>query len=392
MFSSHITRVTLLAWVITVASPVVAGTLTVNNLGDAGDGTLRSAIEQAVSGDTIDFQAGLEGTITLDSPLPVLDFDLSIEGPGADVIIVSGANQNRVFFIESGATVAISGLSIAAGFHEFKIEDTESGIGGAILNLGTLFLEDCVVRDSFAEFGGGGISNDEAGILKVSRCAIAGNSTGADGAGGGIENFSGQVEVVSSTISGNQADFGGGIDNIGTLTVVNSTVSGNSAIGFGGGINNVAGEVALVFSTVAGNSAEFGAGIFNDDHFTARNSLVVNNLAGGDCDNDDGISFDASGDNLATDLTCPGFAQTTAEALGLGPLADNGGPTRTHALGNASVAINAVDDCTDIDGITAIVQDQRGVTRPQGTSCDIGAFEFDSHDVIFSDRFEEDQA
>lgn len=390
MFARFTTHAILLTWLATSVAPVLAATLTVTNLGDAGDGTLRSAIEQAAAGDTINFQLGLQGTITLGSPLPVLDFDLTIEGPGANMIIVSGANQNRVFFIDTGATVAISGLSIADGFHEFGVGDPESGIGGGVLNLGTLTLANCVVRDSFAEFGGGGISNDEVGVLTVSRCTLAGNSTGTDGVGGGIENFSGQVEVVESTISGNQADFGGGIDNIGTLTLTNSTLSGNSAVTSGGGINNLVGEVALVFSSVAGNSAGIGAGILNDDQFTARNSLVVNNLTGGNCHDDDGASFIASGDNLATDITCPGFAHATATALDLGPLADNGGPTPTHALGDGSVAINAVDDCTDIGGTTVIGQDQRGIARPQGTNCDIGSYEFESHDVIFTDRFEVD--
>lgn len=412
MFSGNFSRVLLFTWMVAGAHAVQAATLTVTSLDDSGAGTLRSAIEQAASGDTIDFQAGLSGTITLESPLPTLNLDLTIQGPGAGLITVSGGDQHRVFFIASGAEVVISGLTVADGFTDFPVGGTETdGFGGGIFSLGSLTLEDSVLRDNFAEIGGGGVSNAE-GSLNVLRTTITGNSTAAGGVGGGVDTFGGQVDLVESTVSGNQAefgggtfndggemrlasstvsangaDFGGGISNAGNLVSVNNTISGNDATTDGGGIENFGGEATLVFTTVAENSAASGGGVFNDGDFTAKNSLVANSSTGGNCAG--GGTFSTPGANMATDNTCPGFDEVTPSALALGPLDDNGGPTTTHALGDSSSAVDAAADCTDIDGTTNIDDDQRGVTRPQGSACDVGAFELTSAgDIIFSDRFE----
>lgn len=408
----------LAVWLAAGAGAARAATITVNSLDDAGAGTLRSAIDLAASGDTIQFEAGLSGTIFLGSPLPALGGNLTIQGPGAGVITINGNSQHRVFFIESGAVVVISGLTIAGGFTDFPNGGTETdGFGGGIVNLGNLTLEDSVLRDNFAEFVGGGVSNE--GILNVLRTTIRNNVTDAGGVGGGIDTFGGQVDIVESTISGNLADFGGGISNAGGemrlasstvwandadfgggisndgfLALVNSTVSGNEAISDGGGIENFSsenfsGETTLVFSTVTGNSANSGGGILNDGSFSARNSLVANNPTGGGCA---GLgAFLATGANMATDGSCEGFSTVTPAALALGTLAENGGPTRTHALAGTSAALDAVTDCTDINGTTSINVDQRGITRPQGTACDLGAFELagtGAGELIYMDGFE----
>jgi hypothetical protein len=107
---------------------------------------------------------------------------------------------------------------------------------------------------------------------------------------------------------------------------------------------------------------------------TIKNAIVANSTSGGDCFKYSG-TFTALGKNFDTDGTCPGFTQVTSAQLNLGPLADNGGPTQTHALLPGSVAIDAVTDCTLVDGTTPVTEDQRGVPRPQGAACDVGAFE-----------------
>ncbi|MBS3745315.1 MAG: hypothetical protein KGY48_13250, partial [Wenzhouxiangellaceae bacterium] len=174
---------------------------------------------------------------------------------------------------------------------------------------------------------------------------------------------------------------------VATLTVTNSTISGNSASEFGGGIDNFGGNARLLFSTVADNAARFGGGTLNDGQFSVKNSLVANNPVGGQCD---GSALSSFGENLATDDSCTGFTEVTVGAIELGPLTDNGGPTATHALGETSVAINAAADCTDIAGTTDIDDDQRGVPRPQGSACDIGAFELiGPGELIFIDGFED---
>jgi len=377
------------------AAQARADTLTVTNTDDAGTGSLRAAISTANTSageDIIQFQTGLAGTISLQSPLPVLSDDLQLLGPGAGQITISGGGTYRVFYVDTGVSVTLSALTIGDGL--------SAGFGGAIRNLGDLVVDSCVIRDSDAVTGGG-ISNE--GVLTVLRSLVTGNS--ASFAGGGIENFEGSVSVVESTIAGNSAEVGGGIENARDtgatpiLSVINSTISGNTAVdfgsgedNFGGGIDNFEGEATLLFSTITNNSAQFGGGVLNEGDFAARNSLVAGNPAGGDCDNDFGTSFDASGDNRATDASCPGFVTATAGELALGALTDNGGPTPTHALGEGSVAIDPVADCTDFSETTPVGNDQRGEPRPSGAACDTGAFEFQVTEpqpgIIFQDRFQ----
>lgn len=386
MFDRNFVGALAAIWLAAIASSAQAATHTVTTLDDAGAGSLRAAIAQAISGDTIVFDTSLEGTVLLDSALPALDFDLTIEGPGADVIGVSGEGVTRVFFIDLEATVTISGVTIVGGFEEFSF-------GGGLWNLGNLTIQDCVIRDNFAGVSGGGISNE--GTLTLVRTTVSSNAVDEFGVGGGIENFEGTATIVDSAIAGNAADFGGGIENavdseqgVATLTVTNSTISANNASEFGGGIDNFGGNAQVLFSTVVDNAAPSGGGILNDGQFSVKNSLVANNPVGGQCDGSGTLS--APGDNLATDNSCPGFTEVTAGAIELGPLTDNGGPTATHALGESSVAINAAADCTDIASTTDIDNDQRGVTRPQGSACDIGAFELiGPGELIFIDGFED---
>ncbi|MEM4283894.1 MAG: choice-of-anchor Q domain-containing protein, partial [Candidatus Caldarchaeum sp.] len=123
-----------------------------------------------------------------------------------------------------------------------------------------------------------------------------------------------------------------------------------------------------------GNSAGLGGGIYNNGTVNIKNTIVANSPSGGNCFNFGG-TFNASGVNFDTDGSCSGFNQVTPAQLNLGSLANNGGPTQTHALLAGSVAIDAVSDCTLQDGTTPVTQDQRGVSRPQGARCDVGAFE-----------------
>ena len=141
-------------------------------------------------------------------------------------------------------------------------------------------------------------------------------------------------------------------------------MSGNSSTGpaGGGGIANAG---------ITDEQEELEGGI------DVKNSIVGNSTAGGDCVNFG--TFNASGDDFDTDGTCAAlagaFTQVTSGQLALGPLADNGGPTFTHALLTGSVAIDAAADCTLLDDTTPVTVDQRGVSRPQQAACDAGSFE-----------------
>ena len=132
--------------------------------------------------------------------------------------------------------------------------------------------------------------------------------------------------------------------------------------------------MTIVNSTIVNNSSASGAGgvLTASNFFKIKNSIVANN-SGGNCSIPSGS---ASGTNFDTDGTCPGFTQVTSADLNLGSLQLNSpGTTATHALLAGSVAIDAATDCTLIDGTTPVTEDQRGVPRPQGPNCDVGAYE-----------------
>jgi hypothetical protein len=202
-----------------VVLPLLANTLTVVNTNDSGPGSLRQALLDASAGDTIEFSSALYGqTITLTSGELVIPNNLTINGPGANLLAISGNNSSRVFNIQ--ATVIISGVTIKDG----AIDTSSSILNGR----------------------GGGIYNN--GNLTVINSTFSGNSTdtpaGAGIGGGGIYN-NGSLTVINSTFSGNSTDTpagagygGGGIYNNGSLTVTGSTVVSNSAVYNGGGIYN----------------------------------------------------------------------------------------------------------------------------------------------------------
>jgi len=204
--------------------------------------------------------------------------------------------------------------------------------------------------------------------------------TGGNGFfGGGISAAPpGTLTVIGSTITGNRAAFGGGISNGGVLTVVNSTISGNTATFGGGGITNHAGQTLTVdASTITGNSAGLGGGVVSDGTVTLENALVAANPSGGNCFSD-GVLTDA-GYNLDDDGMC-GLSSVNHSLSNTNPLLDpvglkdNGGPTPTIALLPGSPAIDAIPPSVNGCG-TTLTTDQREVTRPQGSGCDIGAFE-----------------
>jgi hypothetical protein len=172
-----------------------------------------------------------------------------------------------------------------------------------------------------------------------------------------------------------------------TVTFRNSTISGNSlstgsATAQGGAIANTGGSVfVLSNTTVTNNSAKTAGGLFQAGagSITLRNSILAGNSAstvGPDCNG----PIASQGHNLVGVTAGCTFAASTGDLLNvsanLGPLASNGGPTQTHALNAGSVAIDAGDPGVPGSGGTACeATDQRGITRPQGPACDIGAFE-----------------
>ena len=339
-----------------------ATTFTVTDSGDGGANTLRWAVEAANSAagpDTIDFNlASLPGTITLTSGELAITDDLTITGPGASSLAISGNSTSRVFSISGGVTANISGLTMTAGN---GLASSQAGFGGAILNLGTLTLTNSTVAQNNTNFGGG----------------ISVSSTGS-------------ANLINTTLSGNSAAVSGGgifVADGGVVTLTNSTVSGNStAVSGSGGGFYVEGVLRLINATVSGNSAASGGGFFLGGWTASvemKNTIMANSPAGGNCAGG-GTSH---GNNLSDDASCPFFASGDLNnppgGSGLDPagLQDNGGQTETIALLAGSLAIDAVpspDYCTALDGTTPIATDQRGISRPfpAAGDCDMGAFEF----------------
>ena len=254
-----------------------AGTWTVTKLADTNDGicdadcSLREAIAVAASGDTVTFTAGLTGTITLTLGQLTIDKDLTIEGPGAGQLAVSGNNTSRVLQINSGKTVYLSGLTIANG------SIPSNAYGSGIYNNGTLTLTNIIISGNTASNAyGGGIYNN--GTVTLANTTISSNTASNSG---GITN-NGTLTVTNSTISGNSSYWGGGgISNSGTVTLTNSTISGNTTSNYhGGGIYNNAGTMTLSNTTISNNTAhDGGGGIWNSGTVTATNNAISDNSA-----------------------------------------------------------------------------------------------------------------
>jgi hypothetical protein len=272
--------------------------LTDDLVGEGLSGSLRYCITNAADGDDIEF--GVSGTIRLGGALPALTQSITLTGPGANAVIVSGNNTSRVFNIAATATVAISGLTIADGHVDIRSD------GGGIFNAGALTVTDSAFSGNFGG-GGGGIYN--MGTLAFANCTFTGNSAGSGGslfndqglvtvadsaftsnsavAGGGIYCGSGMVTVIDSTLNGNsasgEAGGGGGIYNVGTLIVTGSFLSDNSAnTNSGGGIANfLLGTATVTDSTLGGNSAFNGGAIANSATMTITGSALSDNHAVG---------------------------------------------------------------------------------------------------------------
>jgi predicted outer membrane repeat protein len=169
------------------------------NLNDSGAGSLRQAILDTPAGGTVDFQPDLTGTIALSTGELAITHALTIAGPGADAITVSGSHASRLFNIASASTVAISGLSIADG---------QASQGGGISVDGTLNISNCVISDNASSGNGGSIFIGTMGALRIDNSTVSDNT--AANSGGGIFTTTGSLSISDSTLSGNHASNGSG--------------------------------------------------------------------------------------------------------------------------------------------------------------------------------------
>jgi cysteine-rich repeat protein len=316
------------------------------------------------------------------SGLPNVTDNLTVNGNGSTIMRDPAAPEFRIWTPGGGVstiTMVINDLTIQGG----KPPPGNNGAG--------IFFN--------------AIVNDD--ILELNRVTFTGNT--ANDQGGAFFNFFGTVEIRESTFWGNSntGTNGGAILNIGTLTLTNSTISGNQTPENGGGIFNESGTISLNNVTITGNSADNdgdgtgdGGGIYNfqGNTFILRNSIIGGNMdhspgaESPDCFNETGTPdgvLDSQGFNLIQNLNgCPTLSSDLTNIIGLDPrlgdLEDNGGPTLTHALFQESPAVDGGNpaDCTESDGTTPLMVDQRGFFRPAGIACDVGAFESTCGDNI----------
>ncbi len=359
------------------------------SLDDDGQGSLRQAIIAANSNpgkDTITF--AVSGTIVLKSMLPTIGDDLRIDGSGQEVII-SGNSQYRVMQIIAGDSTPVVEID------RVQIINGAGGQGAGILVDGAeLILTNSAVRFGSAGAKGGAIYN-QGGAVEVSGSTFFENAA-VDG--GAIYSTSGTVTVENSTFTINSAGGMGGAIYVasGTLNVSNSTFNRNGSAAEGSAIFNAAAATAVNNSTFSGNRilnpsasgtiANTSSATVTSSTFSANEKYNLANAGGGAMtvrntildDKDDknctGTIING-GNNIDSGTTCAWAANDgslSSTDPKLGTLADNGGPTESIALQPGSPAVDAVlfnapNECPDAD--------QRGIPRPQGAACDIGAYE-----------------
>lgn len=390
---------------------------------DGTPGSLRTAVASAISGDTVDLTQLTCSRISLTQGAIDIEVDeLAFIGPGADRLSIDGNDQDRVFYHAAPGPLLISNLTIERGHH--TASGTDVGFGGCIATGADLILESVVIRDCIAQgvgsYGGAVLS----GFLQMANSTISGNTAfgdhptnGTAAYGGGA--FSYGVDIVDSTFDGNRAigthnpplshweiggglfiarnggtierttisnnyamRFAGGLTQEGDLILRNSTISGNSTRDDDGGGLRVRQVTSVIIenTTITNNSAgSTGGGVsfinFAQDS-TSISSIIAGNRAGsGIADVDSLMPLTLSGsNNLVTSvgslINAP--PDTITDNPRLLALANNGGPTQTHALAANSPAIDR--------GINtqALTNDQRGsgFERDVNGVPDIGSFEF----------------
>jgi CSLREA domain-containing protein len=355
----------------------------------SGTCTLRAAIQEsnAMAGsNTVEIPAGTY-LLTLPGSGGDAQGDLNINGSvrllgaGATNTLIDGNGgrlNTRIFLVQSGS-LQVQDVTLQNGGSPNVPEG-----GGIRVDAGSVFLTRVVMTGNEAYSNGGAIAMF-AGLLSITDSTLDSNIVTSRG-GGLYASTNTTIGITRSTFSNNQSTLGGAIQNFGTLTMENSTVSGNSGSAGTGGIINAGtmdlNNVTITNNTSAEESAGRAGGISgNGGVLNLRNTLIAgnHNTAGGspDCAG----TLTSQGHNLIQDTTgCSIVGTTTGNKLGvnplLGPLANNGGPTRTHSLGATSPAREAGNPAAPGSSSTACrTTDQRGVSRPQGARCDIGAFE-----------------
>ena len=319
--------------------------------------TINGAIGKAVDGDSINVAIG------------------TYMGTGTEVVLVDksvtlSGGWNALFTIQNGVSII----------------DGQASRRGMLVSGTTVSIDRFKIQNGFHSNQGGGIEHS-AGTLTVSNSTVGGNSAGdpccvGTSGGAGIDNVAGTLNLNNSTVSGNTilgvtGYVGSGILNSGDMFINNSTVTGNTN---SAGIYNLTGTLTINNATISSNPAnglEISAGTVT----LSNTILALNAPSGFDCVGTlSSLGYNLIGDNTGCTVTAnTGDLFGTGAAPinpGIGLLANNGGPTLTQGLLAGSPALNTGNPAMPGSGVdTCLATDQRGIARPTGIACDIGAFE-----------------
>jgi predicted outer membrane repeat protein len=299
----------------------------------------------------------------------------------------SASSPRRIFTVNSGIEATIEKMTLTGGY----VTSTSGYDGGAILNNGNLTLNSVVIVDNHSDFDAGGIKS--SGVLHIADSSFLQNTAALGGAIYTDANFTEGLVIERTLLFDNDANSGGALyidgndEDVGTATILNCTFSGNTATTGVGGAFRTGSEaplVRIINSTITQNQSQSsGGGIYKHSasNITLHNTIVAGNVSvTTTTENISGTMNSASSYNLigvggAGGLTNTQGNQVNVADPGLDALADNGGPTKTHALLSTSPAKNLGSDAVVDDYELSTDQRGEGFARKIGV-VDIGAFEY----------------
>jgi len=356
--------------ILTMTDTVIRGSSAKNGGGIYNTGTL--TLTNSIVKDNQTIGGGSGGGIYSQGTLTLTNSTVSNNQTGSGD--PNGGSGGGIFF-QSGTATLTNSIINGNRTGDGSSTSSHGGDGGGISTTGTMSLTNSTVSGNTTGNGGAGAPGGYGGgiygiaTLTLNNSTVSGNQTGggmATGAGGGIMN-GGSAALTNSTVSGNQigaANQGGGIFNYGSLTLTNGTVSNNSS----------------------GNSSS-GSGIFNSGSTNLKDTIVANNTANG-VGNDLSGTFNSQDYNLIETPAGATISGTTTHNIigqdpNLGPLANNGGLTLTHALLVGSPAIDAGNSSQTIDqrGQPRPIDDPNVANAAGGNATDIGAYESHNYQV-----------
>ncbi|MCP4124806.1 MAG: HYR domain-containing protein, partial [Bacteroidetes bacterium] len=400
--------------------------LLVTSADDSGAGTLRYAVTCAQQGDTITFDASIDGIpIQLTRGMIHIKIPLTFIGNGMDNTIIEGSDTSQIFqisdyiYVQTGIPpfvyneqvflsyprVHMEGMTLQHGNATFIAgwPNADDLFGGAIFNYGDLTISACRFNENAAYYGGaignswlldisnsifttntaeagGGVAHFSEHEISIFGSIFTGNQvTNQYSEGGAITSTIGKIILENTTISNNHSNYmGGGIGIYGAIDMLNCTVTGNTSGHFGGGASIYAYYPSTIInSTISGNISDTAGGVYlkgYQDSLLIQNSIIAGNTAniiGPEGTNEELIISPYSSHNLVSDNTELNMPAGNNNLIGvdplLGTLADNGGINQTMALLDCSPAYNTGNDAI------APALDQRG--QPRFGISDIGAFE-----------------